>query len=57
MLRAKGDYVGAELLCGRALAICEKVLGPNHPQTRTVRKNYEELRRQLGAADSRKAPK
>src|SRR5215470_2780458 len=33
LLSAKGDYAGAERLYRRALAIREKVLGPEHPDT------------------------
>ena len=32
-LRAQGDYAGAKPLYERALAITEKALGPEHPQT------------------------
>ena len=30
-----GDLAGARRLCERALAICEKALGPEHPDTAT----------------------
>jgi tetratricopeptide (TPR) repeat protein len=33
LLRAQGDYAGAEPLFRRALAITEKALGPEHPST------------------------
>jgi tetratricopeptide (TPR) repeat protein len=33
MLAAKSDYAGAEPLLRRALAINEKALGPDHPDT------------------------
>jgi len=33
-------YSQAELLYQRALAICEQVLGPEHPTTRIIRNNY-----------------
>ena len=32
-LESKGDYAAAELLYRRALAIAEKALGPDHPET------------------------
>jgi CHAT domain-containing protein/TolA-binding protein len=39
----KGDYVGAEPLHRRALAIREKVLGPEHPDTATSLNNLAEV--------------
>ena len=33
MLESKGDYAAAEPLYRRALAIAEKTLGPDHPNT------------------------
>jgi len=38
-LDAAGDYAGARHYQARALAIMEKALGPEHPNTRTVRAN------------------
>jgi tetratricopeptide (TPR) repeat protein len=35
LLQAKGDLAAARPLSERALAICEKVLGPEHPVTAT----------------------
>jgi hypothetical protein len=35
----------AQPLYDRALAICEKVLGPEHPNTAIVRKNLADCRR------------
>ena len=49
LLRDKGDYAGAEPLYRRALAIAERTLGSEHTSTRIVRKNYEALRKKLGA--------
>jgi len=43
LLQDKGDSAGAEPLYRRALAIAEKVLGPDHPQTKTVRTNLQAL--------------
>jgi len=39
LLHAKGDYAGAEPLMRRAVAIDEKALGPDHPQTRLYKEN------------------
>ena len=36
----QGQYEQAEPLYQRALAIFEKVFGPEHPNTITVRKHY-----------------
>ena len=41
--QALGDYAGARPLLERALAICEAKLGPNHPNTKTVRDNWQSL--------------
>lgn len=41
LLRAKGDYVGAEPLLRRALVVDEKKLGPDHPSTKQARANLE----------------
>jgi Tetratricopeptide repeat len=43
LLQAKGDLVGARPLYQRALAINEKVLGPEHPNTHRVRNNFARL--------------
>ena len=45
--RAQGRYSEAEPLYQRALAICERVLGPDHPYTATVMENYVDLLRQM----------
>ena len=39
----QGDLAGARPLYERALAICEKVLGPEHPITLKVRRNLATL--------------
>jgi hypothetical protein len=39
----QGRHAEAEPLYTRALRIWEKVLGPEHPNTLTVRENYETL--------------
>jgi tetratricopeptide (TPR) repeat protein len=36
----QGKYAEAEPLYRRALAIYEQVMGPNHPNTITIRANY-----------------
>ena len=43
VLRALGDLAGARAAFERALAIWERVLGPNHPNTRIARGNLESL--------------
>jgi hypothetical protein len=40
-------YADAEPLYKRALTICEKPLGPEHPDTAQVFKNYATLMRKL----------
>ena len=44
----QGEYAKAEPLLQRALAIREQALGPEHPNTKTVRKNYEYLLKKMG---------
>ncbi len=41
-------YAKANLLYQRALAIAEQALGPEHPNTQTVRGNYEDLLKKMG---------
>jgi hypothetical protein len=41
VLRDLGDLAGAKAAYERALAILERTLGPDHPNTRTVRRNLE----------------
>ena len=43
VLLAQGDYPTACTAYERALAIVEKVLGPDHPHTQTVRNNLASL--------------
>jgi hypothetical protein len=43
LLQAQGDLAGARPLCERALAIDEKVLGREHPNTNRVRHNFARL--------------
>ncbi|MCB9109541.1 MAG: tetratricopeptide repeat protein, partial [Anaerolineales bacterium] len=43
LLEAQGDYEAARPYLERALAICEAVLGPDHPNTQTVRLNLEKV--------------
>jgi hypothetical protein len=40
----QGKYKEAELLYQRALAIYERVLGPDHPTTVLVRENYASMK-------------
>ncbi len=42
-----GRYAEAEPLFQRALAICEARLGPDHPNTKTVRANLAELKQAI----------
>ena len=53
--RNQGRYPEAEPLYQRALAICEKALGPNHPNTVTCAKNYAARLRKLGRDDEARA--
>ncbi len=41
------QYTEAEPLYQRALAICEKTLGPDHPNTTTIRENYSYLLQEI----------
>jgi tetratricopeptide repeat protein len=43
VLNDQGDFAGARPLCERALAIREKVLGPEHSATNAVRSNLSRL--------------
>jgi tetratricopeptide (TPR) repeat protein len=43
LYRAQGKYSEAEPLYLRAIQILEKVLGSEHPNTVTVRQNYETM--------------
>jgi hypothetical protein len=43
VLQGQGDLVGARAAFERALAILEKVLGSDHPNTVTVRGNLDRL--------------
>ncbi|MCH8963264.1 MAG: tetratricopeptide repeat protein, partial [Bacteroidetes bacterium] len=44
LYESQGKYDQAEPLYQRALAIMERALGLDHPNTRTVRDNLERLR-------------
>jgi hypothetical protein len=44
LLQRQGDLAGARPLFERALAIRERVLGPDHPNTAQSRKNLAGLR-------------
>ena len=44
--RSQGDFTAARRLYERALAIREKALGPDHPDTTTVRQNLASLAEQ-----------
>ncbi len=43
LYKAQGQYDKAQPLYERSLGILEKVLGKDHPSTKTVRENYEIL--------------
>ena len=43
----QGKYTEAEPLFKRALAICERALGPDHPHTQTVRRDYDWLLQEM----------
>jgi Tetratricopeptide repeat len=43
VLRDLGDLAGARAAFERALAIWERVFGPDHPSTRKARGNLESL--------------
>ena len=47
-LQARGEYALARPLFGRALAIYEKLLGPNHPETATSLNNLATLLQDQG---------
>jgi tetratricopeptide (TPR) repeat protein len=47
LYKAAGEYVKAEPLYRRALAIFEAALGPTHPKVRTCRQNYAQLLRDM----------
>ncbi|MBO9313908.1 MAG: tetratricopeptide repeat protein, partial [Chloroflexus sp.] len=44
LLSEQGEYAAARPLYERALAICERTLGPDHPQTRQARDRLRKLR-------------
>jgi tetratricopeptide (TPR) repeat protein len=44
LYKNQGKYEQAEPLYQRALAICERSLGPDHPTTVTIRENYASLK-------------
>jgi tetratricopeptide (TPR) repeat protein len=48
LYRDQGKYAEAEPLYQRALYIWEQALGPNHPYTQTVVRNYAMLLRKMG---------
>jgi hypothetical protein len=43
LLQAQSDFAGAQRLFERAPAIREKALGPEHPDTATIRANLAKL--------------
>lgn len=55
LYRSQGRYGEAEPLLVRSLAIFETALGPNHPNTRTVRGNLTALQQKLNGWLSRGA--
>jgi len=46
--QARAEYAEAEPLFQRSLAILEKALGPDHPNTATVRSSYVALLQEMG---------
>ena len=44
VLHVQGDLAGARTFYERALAFSEKALGPEHPNTVTIRNNLATLR-------------
>ena len=48
LYHAQGRYAEAEPLYQRALAIREKVLGPEHPHVATSLENYAALLKKMG---------
>jgi len=47
LYKTQGKYAEAEPLYKRALALYEQKFGPDHPITRTIRKNYDSLLREM----------
>ncbi len=47
LYEAQGKYAEAEPLYGRALAILEKTLGPDHPNVAQSLENYAALLREI----------
>ena len=47
LLRDQGKYAEAEPLFRRAIETLQASLGPDHPNTLTVKRNYDSLRQQL----------
>jgi len=43
LLRSQSDFAGARPYYERAVAICEKTLGPAHPTTQAIRENLISL--------------
>jgi hypothetical protein len=52
LLYSQGDYDGARPLCERALAIFEKVLGAEHPDTKGSAATAAVVLEALGRADT-----
>ncbi|OKH13171.1 hypothetical protein FACHB389_36205 [Nostoc calcicola FACHB-389] len=53
---SQGRYSDAEPLYSDALAMCQRVLGVNHPTTATIRENLAILQRQSTPRPIRKRP-
>ncbi|MFM7908487.1 MAG: tetratricopeptide repeat protein, partial [Microcystis sp.] len=47
LYQSQGKYTEAESLYQRAIAICSEKLGENHPDTQTVKNNYNLMLSQL----------
>ena len=50
----QGKFAEAEPLYRRALEIFRTSFGPDHPNTLTIKENYDRLRQQLNAQKSEK---
>jgi len=55
-MQALGDAAGALPLYRRAAAGFERLFGPEHPSSRTVRANCDRLEREIAAAQSGPTP-
>ena len=54
LYQKQGKYGEAEPLFKRALAICEQSLGPEHPDTQSMRQGYVSLQQVMGCDEDAK---